>query len=215
MIYIKKGREPFSLTEYKKDPYAYYDGCDKDAIRDSLLREQGWLCAYCMRRIEKRRMKIEHWYPEEKLSERQKLDYKNMLGVCEGHIEGHKGREDTCDAQKGNRMIKVNPCDERTLAGIGYKSKTGEIYSEDGLIMTDLDETLNLNSQLHCLPVNRKAKLNAVIGELVRINPNGTWTKARLQAFMEKYSAVDEEGKKREYLGIVIWYLRKKIRGKP
>lgn len=33
-------------------------------------------------------MKIEHWYPEDRLSDRDKLEYKNMLGVCLGHIEG-------------------------------------------------------------------------------------------------------------------------------
>lgn len=87
MIYIQKGKEPLSLTEYKKQPYAYYDGCNKDDIRSSLLREQGYLCAYCMRRINKEHMKIEHWRPEKVLTEAQKLDYRNMLGVCEGHID--------------------------------------------------------------------------------------------------------------------------------
>lgn len=53
MIYIQKGKEPASLTAYKKQAHAYYDGCNKDDIRENLLREQGYLCAYCMRRIEK------------------------------------------------------------------------------------------------------------------------------------------------------------------
>ena len=57
MIYIQKGKEPASLTAYKKQAHAYYDGCNKDDIRENLLREQGYLCAYCMRRIEKEKMK--------------------------------------------------------------------------------------------------------------------------------------------------------------
>ena len=34
MILIRKGKEPPSLTRYRKLPYAYYDGCDK-AARDT------------------------------------------------------------------------------------------------------------------------------------------------------------------------------------
>lgn len=211
MIYIRKGREPLSLTEYKKDPFAYFDGCNKDDIRDSLLREQGHLCAYCMRRIGKEHMKIEHWYPEDRLTEAEKLDYKNMLGVCEGHIEAQKGKTDTCDAQKGNRVIKVNPCNAITLSGIKYRSKTGEIYADDADIDEDINETLNLNSQAHRLPMNRKEKLDSVIRELNRKYPRGTWTKNMLRAFLDEYSKTDAEGKKKEYLGIVTWYLNKKI----
>ena len=29
MIYIQKGKEPASLTAYKKQAHAYYDGCIK------------------------------------------------------------------------------------------------------------------------------------------------------------------------------------------
>ena len=32
MIYIQKGKEPASLTAYKKQAHAYYDGCNKDDI---------------------------------------------------------------------------------------------------------------------------------------------------------------------------------------
>lgn len=62
MIYIRKGTEPRSLTEYRNQPGATYEGYrEKDALRDALLEEQGYICAYCMRRISKEKMKIEHW----------------------------------------------------------------------------------------------------------------------------------------------------------
>ena len=57
MLYIKKGREPESLIKYRKKKFAYYDGYDrKDDIRKNLLIEQGFLCAYCMRRIDIKNM---------------------------------------------------------------------------------------------------------------------------------------------------------------
>lgn len=211
MIYIRKGKEPASLTEYKKDSYAYFDGCNKDDIRESLLKEQGYLCAYCMRRIDKKHMKIEHWYPEERLSEREKLEYKNMLGTCEGHVEGKKGKTDTCDAHKGSQIIKVNPCNETTLKTIKYKSSTGEICADDPDIQNDLNHKLNLNSPEHYLKMNRKAKLDSVIRELSQRAPKGTWTKDMLSAFLDEYTKNDSEGKKKEYLGIVIWYIKRKL----
>lgn len=212
MIYIQKGNEPVSLTEYKKQQYAYFDGCNKDDIRERLLQEQGCLCAYCMRRIDKDHMKIEHWYPEDKLSELAKLDFKNMLGACPGHVEGQKGNEDTCDTHKGNKIITVDPRDIRTLDEIKYRSKSGEIYSDNVAIQEDLDQTLNLNSSGHYLPQNRKEKLNSVINELERKMPNGIWSKEKLEAFIAEYSKPDADGRKKEYLGIVIWYLNKKLK---
>lgn len=212
MIHIQKGNEPTSLTEYKKQQYAYYDGCNKDDIREKLLQEQGNLCAYCMRRIDKEHMKIEHWYPEDKLSEQEKLDYRNMLGVCLGHIEGQKGKDDTCDTHKGNEVITVDPRDARTLNEIKYRSRSGEIYSDNPEIQKDLNQTLNLNSSGHHLPQNRKEKLNSVINELERKLPKGIWTKEKLETFIAQYSKPDAEGRKKEYLGIVMWYLNKKIK---
>ena len=74
MLYIKKGKEPPSLTAYKKENNAYFDGCNKEDIRKNLLKEQGYLCAYCMRRIDQKHMKIEHWYPENRLNDSERLD---------------------------------------------------------------------------------------------------------------------------------------------
>ena len=43
MLLIKKGKEPNSLTVYKKTKYAYYNGCNKPDIYKALLKEQGYL----------------------------------------------------------------------------------------------------------------------------------------------------------------------------
>ena len=82
MILIKKGREPKALTEYKLQEHAYYDGCPKKEIRESLLAEQGNLCAYCMRRIDKNSTRIEHWKPESVLTEYEKWDSTKSCGLA-------------------------------------------------------------------------------------------------------------------------------------
>lgn len=69
----------------------------KNALNEQLLREQGYLCAYCMARITPENMNVEHWQPrhppsskaEDKLRSKElqmlSLDYKNMLAVCPGN----------------------------------------------------------------------------------------------------------------------------------
>lgn len=213
MLYIQKGREPESLMQYRKEKFAYYDGYPyKDDIREKLLAEQGYLCAYCMQRIDKEHMKIEHWYPEDRITDVERLDYQNMLGVCIGHMDGTKEKDDICDTHKKNELITVNPQDKITLSQIKYKTATGEIYSDNPEILKDLDKTLNLNCDKHLLKENRKAVLNSVIRELGKLQKNGIWGKKVLETMKSKYESVDLDGKKKEYAGIVLWYLEKKIK---
>lgn len=213
MIYIKKGTEPESLTKYRKEKFAYYDGYkDKDDVREKLLEEQGYLCAYCMRRIDKEHMKIEHWYSEEKLSDVERLNYQNMLGACLGHIEGTKGSDDTCDTHKGKSLIKVNPLDKSTLVHIQYSSATGAIFADDEDVQQDIDKTLNLNAERHLLKENRKELLNTLITEMRKMQKQGTWNKKVLETTRARYESVDANGKKKEYAGIALWYLDKRIK---
>ena len=213
MIYIQKGTEPASLTEYKKMKHAYFDGCPKDDIRESLLREQGYLCAYCMRRIDKDHMKIEHWFPQNRLSgDQAKMDYKNMLASCEGHIEGSRDKDETCDTHKKEKIIKIDPRDRSSVNQIKYKSRSGEIYADSPELEKDLNVTLNLNSARHLLKENRKEKLDSVINELHRKVNSGAWNKTKLKAFASHYAKPDAKGQKEEYLGIILWYLEKRTR---
>ena len=51
MILIIKQCEPVSLHLHRNTFGADFDGLDKTELRKSLLAEQGYLCAYCMKRI--------------------------------------------------------------------------------------------------------------------------------------------------------------------
>ena len=177
MILIRKGKEPPSLTRYRKLPYAYYDGFDKKAeIRESLLREQGFLCAYYMRRIDQEHTRIEHWKPEAELSE-------------------------------------LDPRLETHIATIGYQKGTGFIFSENEVIDADLNERLNLNCTKQSLPENRRAVLKRVIREMSERQKTGNWKNADIAKMIRIYSEADETGRKKEYAGIVLWYLKRKQRG--
>lgn len=165
-----------------------------------------------MRRIDKKHMKIEHWKPEKLLTAKETLDYSNMLGCCLGHIDGTSGDDDTCDTKKGDTPIKVNPHDKSTINKIKYKTATGEIYSDDEQIDKDLNKILNLNSDKHMLKLNRKETLNQVISELSQMQKNGIWNDKILSMVKNKYELQNAQGMKKEYAGIVTWYLNKKLK---
>lgn len=49
MIKIAKNKEPKEWTEYRNTPGVDYQSIPE--LVESLLKEQGYICAYCMRRI--------------------------------------------------------------------------------------------------------------------------------------------------------------------
>lgn len=230
MILIQKGDAPDSLIQYQKAKNAYFDGCNKNDIRDKLLEEQGHLCAYCMRRIYKDTMKIEHWYPENRLTDKECLDYSNMLGCCPGHNNGDAGRNDTCDTHKGNSIIAVDPRNSNHIERIKYSSKNGSISSDNDSIIVrhygekeglteykttlqkDIDETLNLNENAHYLMQNRKEVLDEVKDFLSKKKKEGNWTTKDIKRILQEYETPDTNGRKKPYAGIVIWYLKKHLK---
>lgn len=216
MIYIKKNPEPGSLTEYKLQPFANYDGCDKEPIKQSLFEEQGHLCAYCMCRIQDiSEMTIEHYKPQhpqntDESNRRDNLNYNNMLGVCLGN-RGCELKKQTCDAHRGNTPLTVNPFDQASISRITYRTD-GSIYSDDPAINTDLNETLNLNCKSGYLIRSRKQAVDALKRYLLRKQPEGQWSHALLIKTKAEYSKLSTDGAKPEYLGILLFYIEKYLR---
>lgn len=219
MIEIKKGREPKELVEYRQLPDASYENMDshlKNIVLDHLLHEQGHLCAYCMRRIpEKRKLPIgvqgatiEHWFPRNPDSGEdygQGLDYRNMLAVYSGNRGCGDERNLTCDAKRGNDKLTVNPCNSKTLHSITY-SHNGKIKSTDTRIDEDLNERLNLNSEVVSLPENRKQVLDALIMNIKEKHPAGD-IKPYCRRKLEQIKSMDDD--KIPFVGILIWWLEK------
>lgn len=224
MIEIKKSREPRRLEQYRQKPGATYADMDKDEenkdlkkeVIESLLHEQGHLCAYCMRRIPEKRqlpqgvhpVTIEHWYPQNPESKEeigQGLDYRNMLAVCAGNRGCGDKRNLTCDAKRGNIELKVNPTKANTLIGISYKAN-GEIFSTDEVVNSDLNNLLNLNCQAVSLPQSRKAALNGLLKDIKKQHATGDikiYCKRRLEELKQP------QENKIPYVGILIDWLEK------
>src|SRR5437016_11099382 len=106
---IVKGAEPMSLATHRAKPNADYDNYSKKGdLRESLVRDQGGLCCYCMQRIhpDETRMKVEHWLCQ-KDHGAQALDYGNLLGACLGG-EGRPRRFQHCDTRREWSSLQRN-----------------------------------------------------------------------------------------------------------
>lgn len=209
MIEIKKGKEPRCLSEYRNQLYSSYKGLSKDnrhTIIESLLKEQGYLCAYCMQRTSyEKGATIEHIVPQS-VDKSQALDYSNMLAVCNGN-EG-KG-ELICDKARGRNSLTVNPLKRNTIQNITYNSD-GKIYSDNETVFEDLNDKhkLNLNSESVGLPHNRKSARDTFIKLIRSQKPEGD-IKHLVRKYIEIYSGFNSKGQKYEYCGIILDWLYK------
>lgn len=213
MIWIQKGREPSSLEEYRQQPYASYDGYpDKEELRAALLRDQGYICAYCMRRIENDRntMKIEHWKAQSSMTkEVQKLDFNIMLGVCDGCRGKTEYRYTTCDTHRGDTELYVNPLNKRMMDTIKY-DRNGHIHSQDARIEHDLTDTLNLNCEQapSRIVANRKGVYDECKQRLDGMQNRGKWNVGSLKKLLQEFEQLDD-GKRKAYAGVALYLIHK------
>lgn len=231
MIPIKKNAPPAILLEKQaiarerglssQDAYKLLNHAEKQIILDSLMKEQGHLCAYCMRKIPDTRpmpetvdpVTIEHWFPRNPPSHEERgqgLDYNNLLAVCSGNRgprKTRKTRDYTCDAKRAHHhpQLILNPCDPITLEKIRYK-ENGEMFSEDSAIQDDITVKLNLNcvSEAVQLPQARKKVLEVLLDEL----PTDSEDQLLLYCQDVLEMLENENDPKTEYSGILIWWLK-------
>lgn len=218
MIYINKNREPQKLLHYRKTKDAHYDNMPtdvKDELRESLMKEQGYICAYCMKQLNNNKfVKIEHIKPrnpkDNSGNAKDTLDYKNMVAVCDGN-KGAPLKNTTCDTHRGNTEFKkLTPFKKEIIDKIKYRHN-GEIFSEDIEINEDLNERLNLNCSAVSLPECRAAALNHLIKELSSEKERGNWNINMLKKYRKKYEQL-HNGRYTPYLGIILWYLDLRIK---
>jgi len=166
------------------------------------LKEQGKICCYCMKRINKNNMKIEHWQCQSKYPHRQ-LDFNNMLAACKG-CEGEPEKEQTCDTKKGDRDIVINPLDYAMMQDISYRS-SGEICTDK--YNNDI-EVLNLNK-------GQLVRARETVIELARTylgKKPGAWSPADIKKEINKWKSKGKDGEYPEFCGAVLFYLNKRLR---
>lgn len=204
---IDKGPEPPSWTQRRKTPGALYEATDD--LRLSLIKEQGYLCAYCQRRIlfEPGRptdTRIEH-VKSRKTHTQLQLDYRNMVLCCDGNLPGGPH----CDRSKGERDLELDLFRQEDIDTLRYSSKDGTIKSVNEDYDAELNTILNLNQQT--LRRNRVGALDGVIETLGR-RGKYEWTKGDISKMKMAFEEKDGKGRYREYNGIILWFLDRKLK---
>ena len=198
-----------------------FDSLSKPLLRASLIVDQHGLCAYCMRRIENgTNMTIDHWQPIERNVDGA-LDYKNMLGVCDGGRRTYKSATEgsyrvlCCDASKGSRAITINPCKREHMMKIRY-SEDGRIYThpKDEELEKDINEVLHLNgdngidTQTRIVKGRREAYKSYVryIRKLVQ-------DKSLSRRVVEKrIRHIESQEQYDEFSGVILYFLKRKLK---
>lgn len=206
MIQINKGEEPPAWSSKKATP-GFIEFEPITELRDALLMEQGYICAYCMRRIPVKDInidahsKIEHIKSQHDRPDLQ-LDYSNMAVCCPGNLNN----ESHCDKFKDEKSVTFNLHTPALQQSISYSTKDGTIKSSREDWNIELNNTLKLNHPL--LKLNRRDTIAGVIDAIGTIS----WTTQLVKRQLLKAKGFNSKGQKVEYCGIIIWFLEKKIR---
>lgn len=209
MRHITKGAEPPRLVAEKKKRGGTYDGLSaacKSEIRQALLRDQGWLCCYCMQRIgdDWKAMKIEHFRSQAAHPELQ-VAWSNLLAACLGG-EGLSRADQHCDTRKGERAITLDPTSSTVTSQIRYL-RDGLIAGSTAAATQEVNSVLGLNHEL--LRRNRRARLDGMINAMMRVQ-RGAWGAAEIGRRIA-FEETPRNGRLPEYSGMVVAWLRKRL----
>ncbi len=225
IIQIKKtnGWEQLPDTDIKSIR-AYFDTLDKASIRESLIKEQHGLCAYCMKRIHNdNTMVIEHFNPIR--SKADALNYQNMLGCCDGgRNENIKDKVLCCDASKGDKEITISPRDREFVDKIRY-TKDGYIHTFpiDMVAERQINEVLHLNGILdekgvlkrdtatQLVAGRRSAYRNYVrcMKKLIKRKGIGTDLSSEIRKMISRIEQAEEYP---ELAGVSLYFLKRRLK---
>jgi uncharacterized protein (TIGR02646 family) len=124
---IAKHAEPQELIDWKAQANADWQpsfgvlaGELKRTLKLALMREQGWICCYCERRLEENDAHIEHFRPQHDPAV-DALEYANLLCSCQSNLA--KGAPRHCGNLKGDwfdAQLLVSPFDPHCAERFAY-----------------------------------------------------------------------------------------------
>ena len=121
--------------KWSADLFANLQKPQKTAVWESLLKEQGGICAYCGQRLKTDKIRIEHLNAKS-TDIRVSLEYSNLVAVC----NSQNYAEDTdkhCDVKRGNDDLSFYPTEKRCETLFSFDAN-GHIFTEDKTVHKDL-----------------------------------------------------------------------------
>lgn len=193
MKHITKGREPRELAEWKalenenwQPTYGDLSGQEKLAVKVALMKEQGYLCCYCERRLAGDDSHIEHLNPQSDQSV-DPLDYSNLLCSCQNRLD--KGEPRHCGNLKGewfDKTLLVSPLREDCEERIRFAAD-GSVFPADHNDDGAGETIRRLGLDLPKLTSLRSAAIDPFLSEEL--------TDDEVASFVSGYLRQDQEGK--------------------
>ena len=192
MKYIVKGTEPQELTDFVADAnpdwtptYRGLTGIAKSALKESLMKEQGYICCYCERTLTENDSHIEHFKPQNDPGV-DPLDFTNMLCSCQKNLP--KGADRHCGNLKGgwfDGTLLVSPMNSSCENKFGFKGD-GTIYAieNDSAAETTIEK---LGLGINKLNNSRKLAIDPFLDDSL--------SESEFKLFVEGYLQIDSEGK--------------------
>jgi len=206
---IRKGAEPRELRQHRLAGGRFADVQGetkwKQHLQEALLRDQGGLCCYCMTRISRTAMKVEHYLCQDDHPGRD-LEYDNLFAACEGGT-GLPREQQTCDTRKGNAALTICPSAniEPFLKYLG----DGSIDSVNPDYRHDFAVTLNLNTDK--LKRARRGVLDGLVAVLQRAS-KGEWKRLDLEEELRRWRSRDADGNFKPFSEVGVYFLEKQRR---
>lgn len=202
------------LTEYQGDYNDLLDTGVKPALQDSLCKEQGYLCCYCMQLIQPQGclkdmekdvkcMRLEHFKCQKRHKD-LKFEYSNMMAACHG-FNRMELSEKHCDVKKGSSELKYSPAKGNIEQYISYMPD-GTILSTDPEFDEQLNDVLSLNA---AYLKNNRSSVRATVNRYLKANG---WTDGNKKKLLADFEVPNSNGELKEYCGVAIYYLKKKLR---
>jgi len=153
---IIKRNEPIALSNWKRhNPNGHYPDLshvERQAIRDSCLKEQYYLCAYCCQRIDDKNSHNEH-IQAQSVAPNQMLNFHNIVASC--------NQSKQCGDAHGSKTIPLTPLMDECETELKFYI-SGEVKGITTRA-TDTIKILNLGNGNKALINKRKQLLDALI----------------------------------------------------
>ncbi|MBE5845303.1 MAG: TIGR02646 family protein [Butyrivibrio sp.] len=215
---ISKGVSPKWFENWKEDYHKnngvapMYDDLDivtRRKLRKELAIEQGYICCYCMKRIEQDGSHIEHFRPREKYGE-ESLEYDNMFASCDGDEKEAQQIYWHCDTKKDNwfdeRMPKPTDADYERCVKYHIDGKVSPFH-ECNDSRYEIEKSMIKHLGLDALYLIRNRRKAIEASELM---DEAEYTVSDFMDFIRYYDVM-HCGRYEEYCGVIIYLMNELI----
>ncbi|BAZ08660.1 hypothetical protein NIES4071_04650 [Calothrix sp. NIES-4071] len=213
MKHIQKNQEPRSLTEWNQKlggkirDWKSFNKSVKSDVYESLLKEQGFICAYCSRPITRQICHIEHFRPKSVYKELT-FEYTNLIASCQGEDEKKPRTPVHCGHKKHawfDEELMVSPLDPKCETYFKY-SGSGEIIAVDGEKQAAAKTTINkLALDIDKLRRLRRTAIDTTLQIIEGVDD------AEIQQLIQGYQKPDNTGRLTPFCDVIVYTLQQYV----